>query len=120
MPNQAFSRRSFSRTLIIWTWLFLALTLSFGSTPPPDATLLFTRCDTLETPKSSLEWVATTAQKSKSAHLFLDALLAVPPAETVLAVLRSPILPPAWDDAPSLLLPVAWQSPSLSRPPPGT
>lgn len=118
MAGQTLSRHNFSRAVLLWTCLIVAFSLALGSAFPPAPSHPSSHCDTLATPTTALELVATPTQKSTSVQPLIDGFVALPPIGICIADSRVALPCPLWDDAPSLLLPAAWRSPTLPRPPP--
>jgi len=118
MSAQTLSRHNFSRAILLWTWLVVAVSLALGSSVPPASSYPSSNCDTLATPTAALELVATPTQKSTSGQSLIDGFIAISATGISIADFRSLLPCPLWNDAPSLLSTSAWQSPSLPRPPP--
>ena len=118
MSGQTLSRHHFLRAILLWTWLVVAFSLALGSSVPSAPSHPSSQCDTLATPTTALELVATPTQKSKSVQPLIEGFVALPPIGIFITDSRSALPCPLWNDAPSLLLPAAWRSPSLPRPPP--
>lgn len=118
MSGQTLSRHNFSRAVLLWTWLVVAFSLALGLAFPPAPSQLSRQYDSLAAPTAALELVATPTQKSTSVQPLIDVFIALPAIGTCITDSRVALPCPLWDNAPSLLLPAVWQSPSLPRPPP--
>ena len=119
MTGQTYdSPHNFSRAILLWTWLVVALSLTLGPAAAPTPSPPSSHCDTLATPTAALELVATPTQKSKSVQPLIDGTIPLPAIGIAIADSKSTLPCPLWDDAPPLLSTSAWPSPSLPRPPP--
>ncbi len=118
MSGRTLSQHNLSRAVLLWTWLVVAFSLALGSAFPPAPSHLSGHCDTLATPTAALELVATPTQKSTSIQPLIKGFIVLPAIGICITDSKAALPCPLWDDAPSLLLPAVWQSPSLPRPPP--
>lgn len=118
MSGQTLSRHNFSRAVLLWTWLVVAFGLAQGLAFLPAPSQLYRQCDSLAAPTTALELVATPAQKSVSVQPLSDGFIPLPATGIIVADSGSALPCPLWNNTLSLLLPAAWQSPSLPRPPP--